>query len=634
MKNYFEEYYKRYEELKSKLKSNLKSKYNLEINGNISNDTNLKEVLTKDYQSINNLVMAGLGLGTLYLRMSAVLMISIKTSKPQTEQDVSFLKVIAEKLIHKLPADGDWLEIWKKYLENEEDNQWSKILEKSKLKNIHELFVSFRNNIVHQTLVIKSDLNDTELEEIKKGLEILDAMTLFREIFQFSSIEEENDEVYFYDINRIKHQVSPFVQINKGQQKESITENLPYLFQGNYYKGVKFISAKGGETEGEKDKKIEENFDKIKKGIVGFNGDKVFDFKEKIENYNEWCIGRDEEVKAILAWVNSAESNKNVLPIYAPAGMGKGALVAEVIKQLNNKEKVLYHFCGAGAANNLQAILYHFIIQGKNYWNKNALSEKFKNRLERLPSQYTDVIELFQVLLESTVVVPKKIEINITEFQRKLNETLKKDPKALNGIFKDTIKAYLAINEESIDHDANELIAFLMELVELMKDKNIWQETYYDDLFELHLHFTKHNFENNILSLLPKDYQEKLDIKKENLKLVIIIDGLDEAFVSDQSKRISDWFYTYDDKGNRLEKWISPDHIKWIFTYRHSDENEKLGYQFESYEFNTFELKAVQPLEGLTIEDVKNALKEEFKDFKPQLSEEFIQEIINKGAVL
>ena len=628
MKNYFEEYYKRYEDLKSKLKS----RYNLEINGKISNDTILKEVLKNDYQSINNLVMAGLGLGTLYIRMSAVLMISIKTSKHQTEQDVSFLKVIAEKLIHKLPADGDWLEIWKKYLENEEDNQWNKILEKSKLKNIHELFVSFRNNIVHQTLVIKSDLNDTEFEEIKKGLEILDAMSLFREIFQFSSIEEENDEVYFYDINRIKHQVSPFVQINKGQQKEYITENLPYLFQGNYYKGVKFISAKGGETEGEKDKKIEENFDKIKKGIVGFNGDKVFDFKEKIENYNEWCIGRNKEVKAILDWVNNPESNKNVLPIYAAAGMGKGALVAEVIKQLNNKEKVLYHFCGTGAANNLQAVLYHFILQGKKYWKTNNLPEKFKNRLERLPSQYSDVIELFQALLESTLAIPEKKEINITEYRRKLNETLKKDPKALNRIFKDTIKAYLAITEESIDIDANELMAFLMELVEIMKDKNVWQNIYFHDLYDIYCHFNKHNLDNKLLSLIPSEYQKK---SVQNFKpLVIVIDGIDEAFVSDQSKRISDWFYTYDDKGNRLEKWISPDHIKWIFTYRHSDENEKLGYQFESYEFNTFELKAVQPLEGLTIEDVKNALKEEFKDFKPQLSEEFIQEIINKGAVL
>ena len=73
-----------------------------------------------------------------------------------------------------------------------------------------------------------------------------------------------------------------------------------------------------------------------------------------------------------------------MLPIFASAGMGKGALVAEVIKNLK-KEEVLYHFCGAGAANNLQAILYHFILQGKNYWNKNALFEKFKNRLERLP---------------------------------------------------------------------------------------------------------------------------------------------------------------------------------------------------------------------------------------------------------
>ena len=623
MKNYFEEYYLRYEDLKS----NLKSKYNLEINGNISNDTNLKEVLTKDYQSINNLVMAGLGLGTLYIRMSAVLMISEKTSKPKSEQDVSFLKVIAEKLIHKLPADGDWLEIWKKYLDNEKDNKWNKILEESKLKKIHEDFVSFRNDIVHQTLVIKSSFNDSEFEEIKKGLEILESMTLFRDIFKYCSIEEQNGEVYFYDQNQTKHQVSPFVQFNKGQQNESSTENLPFLFQGNYYKGVKFISTKGGETASEKDEKIEENFKKIKEDIAGFNGDKVFEFKEKLESYNEWCIGREEEVKAILTWVKDSKTDKNVLPIFAPAGMGKGALVAEVIKNLK-KEEVLYHFCGSGAANNLQAILYHFILQGKNCWNKNVLSEKFKNRLERLPSQYTDVIELFQALLESTLVINEKKEINITEFQRKLNETLKKNPKALNGIFKDTIKAYLAINEDSLDHNANELMVFLMELVEIMKDKKIWQETYYDDLFELHLHFTKHNFENNLLSFIPEEYRVQ---SVQNFKpLVIIIDGLDEAFVSDQSKRISDWFYTYDDKGSRIEKWTSPDHIKWIFTYRHSVENEKLGYQFEAYEFNTLELKEVQPLKGLTDESVKK----EFKDFTPQLSGEFIQEIINKGAVL
>ena len=633
MKNYFEEYYKRYEDLKS----DLKSKYNLEINGNISNETNLKAVLSKDYQSINNLVMAGLGLGTLYLRMSAVLMISIKTSKPQTEQDVSFLKVIAEKLIHKLPADGDWLEIWKKYLEKEKKNDWNKILEKSNLKNIHELFVSFRNNIVHQTLVIKSDLNDTEFEEIKKGLEILDAMTLFREIFQFSSIEEENDEVYFYDINRIKQQVSPFVQINKGQQKESITENLPYLFQGNYYKGVKFISAKGGETEGEKDKKIEENFDKIKKGIVGFNGDKVFDFKEKIENYNEWCIGRDEEVKAILAWVNSAESNKNVLPIYAPAGMGKGALVAEVIKQLKNKEKVLYHFCGAGAANNLQAILYHFILQGKNYWNKNALSEKFKNRLERLPSQYTDVIELFQALITNSKTESKIIEINISDLKKSIKEAEKnsKKVKPLISKYKELVE-YLIVKAGETDNQLiSELIDLLNNSINILKQNNEYQESFYKRLFELHSAFVKNKINSDLLSHIEEKHRPELsDLNKNIPNIVIIIDGLDEAFVSDQSKRISDWFYTYDDKGNRLEKWISPDHIKWIFTYRHSDENEKLGYQFEAYEFNTFELKAVQPLEGLTIEDVKNALKEEFKDFKPQLSEEFIQEIINKGAVL
>ena len=169
------------------------------------------------------------------------------------------------------------------------------------------------------------------------------------------------------------------------------------------------------------------------------------------------------------------------------------------------------------------------------------------------------------------------------------------------------------------------LIKPLMELVEIMKDKNVWQNIYFHDLYDIYCHFNKHNLDNKLLSLIPSEYQKK---SVQNFKpLVIVIDGIDEAFVSDQSKRISDWFYTYDDKGNRLEKWTSPDHIKWIFTYRHSVENEKLGYQFEAYEFKTLELKAVQPLEGLTDEEVKNALKEQFKDFEPQLSEDFLQEM-------
>ena len=167
--------------------------------------------------------------------------------------------------------------------------------------------------------------------------------------------------------------------------------------------------------------------------------------------------------------------------------------------------------------------------------------------------------------------------------------------------------------------------------INILKQNNEYQESFYKRLFELHSAFVKNKINSDLLSHIEEKHRPELsDLNKDIPNIVIIIDGLDEAFVSDQSKRISDWFYTYDDEGNRLEKWTSPDHIKWIFTYRHSLENVKLGYQFEAYEFNTLELKVLQPLEGLTDESVKK----EFKDFTPQLSGEFIQEIINKGAVL
>ena len=536
MKNYFEEFYKRYEELKSDLKK---------IVGDLSSDENLKKAISDHHQLLNNIIMAGLGMGTLYLRMVAVLMIAEKTNKSVDENDISFLKVLAEKLIHKLPADGDWLEIWKKYLETEKQCKWNEIISKSAQPDTHSAFVSLRNDIAHQTIVISPFC---ELSQVKKALKILDGMTSFRIQFQQSIISTENNEVYFqYDRGEEKLKISPYVQINKSKEPERIGV-LPYLFQGRYYKGAKFINTDGAETKEEKDDSLDETFDSIKNEIARFNGDKAFDFKEKIESYNEWCIGREDEVNVILDWINK-DSDKNVLPIFAPAGLGKGALVAEVIKKLKEtKADHLFHFCGSGAANNLQAILYHLIIQGKNYeypdkknnkqkkniWNNLELSQKLQGRFERLPSQYLDVVELFQTLLST-------------------------------------------YKSES--------------------DKN-----------------------------------EKLS-ENEGSKLVIIIDGLDEAAVADHSKRISDWFYIYDDKGERKEKWISPDHIKWIFTYRQTTKDNKEGFQFDYHEFNTHDIPLVQPLKGLTEEAVKKGIAESFKNHEPSLTKEFIETIIQKGAV-
>jgi hypothetical protein len=97
-----------------------------------------------------------------------------------------------------------------------------------------------------------------------------------------------------------------------------------------------------------------------------------------------------------------------MLCVKSPAGMGKGALLADVIEQLKkDKSQVLFHFCGAGIQNSLHAVLYHFILQGKRaqYWKTD--DEQIQNKLERLPSKYTDVIHLFQALLSENLNIQK-----------------------------------------------------------------------------------------------------------------------------------------------------------------------------------------------------------------------------------
>jgi hypothetical protein len=108
--------------------------------------------------------------------------------------------------------------------------------------------------------------------------------------------------------------------------------------------------------------------------------------------------------------------------------------------------------------------------------------------------------------------------------------------------------------------------------------------------------------------------------------LVIVIDGLDEASVANSQLKVSDWFYTYNDKDEPEEDWKSPGFVKWIFTYRSLPGNSKEGFRLDgrfSLEQNDF----VQPMQGLTEDAVREALKQF------NVSEEFIQTVMERGAV-
>jgi hypothetical protein len=122
---------------------------------------------------------------------------------------------------------------------------------------------------------------------------------------------------------------------------------------------------------------------------------------------------------------------------------------------------------------------------------------------------------------------------------------------------------------------------------------------------------------------------EQLKIQKNNVSgnLVVLIDGLDEAQVAYSQLKISDWFYTYNDKEEPEADWRSKSNIRWIFTYRCTDSGEELFYRFPSFK-QLASIECVQPLKGLQA----GAVDEAFKVFN--VSDDFKIEIIKKATIL
>jgi hypothetical protein len=474
------------------------------------------EIIISQSSKLNNYFMAGLGMGTLFLRMGAVIQMSQKLHDGDTSNDALFMKQVMDNLRETLPSDTNWKNLW--YASMQAETKWAKALTRDSGNNtILDRFVSFRNKYIHQYLRLIPE----HLQEIRKGIQIMEEMASLYALFEGGEIIEK-EEKYFWKQDKKPLELHPFIQ--KGTH-----EGLPYLFQGMYENKTKakFINTlRGDETEPHANNYLEEKFQPMQNALRGGAG-QIFDHSERMSYYLDCFVGRDREVEQVIQWINSGEGKK-VLPIYSEAGMGKGALIAKIIDELiHSKTPVIYHFCGSGMQNNLHAVLYHFILQGKKMPGMNGAGvwkieeEIIQRKMERLPSRYYDAIKLFQTLLETCYQPPKQ-----------------------------------------------------------SKDK----------------------------------------------PLVIVIDGLDEAAVANNQLKIADWFYIYNDKDEIEKEWNSPSYIKWIFTYRSLSDKEKQGFQLGG-RFNLEELPSLQPLYGLTEEAVRAALK------KFEVSEEFIQEVMKKGAV-
>jgi hypothetical protein len=489
-----------------------------------ANTEQINDLISNQKSDLNNYYMAALGLSTLLLRLGAVVSLCKKLHRLDDKGDALFMKQVIDNLRETLPSDTSWRTIWE--ISATEDAHWSQPLLKDKNgENIFGRFVKFRNAFVHQSIRIIPE----HIASIQKSILLFDEMANLANLFENTSISLEENKFYFNTPTE-KYCLHPFLQ--NGEE-----EGLPYLFQGLYGNKTeaKFINTHFGnewpdtkENDGlEKSKHIattalEPTFEPMRQALRGGAG-QVFDHTERIAYYQECFVGRNEELYKILDWCQS-DSKKNVLPIYAEAGMGKGALVAEVIEQLKSKKlqiPVLYHFCGSGMQNSLHATLYHLILQGKkNQW-WDTTDEQVSKKLERLPSKYIDLIHFFQLLLTSNFKSPR----------------------------------------------------------------------------------------NN---------------KSGNL--IIIIDALDEAAVANSSMRLSDWFFTYNEKEEPQEDWRSPSNIKWIFTYRSSAEGEKQFYQLHNFK-ETEQIEKLQPLKGLGENAVEKALE------KFNVSKEFIAAVIEKGKI-
>jgi len=362
-----------------------------ELNIDTSDIESLSELIISKASKINNLFMAGLGASTLILRLGAVVNLCRKLEEGSPEDDALLIKQIIENLRDNLPSDTNWKTILS--ISISEDSPWNEFTVSPKGgQSVFEKFISFRNKFVHRQISI----NTEDVKFLAKGIEILHQITnQASKLFNGGEIKEENNE-FFYVIKDEKVPLHPFVQ--KGKK-----DGLPYIFQGLYnnQEHAEIISTYFGDIE-EQDstEEFDEVFEPMRQALKGGAG-KVFDHIKRIEFYNECFVGRDKESKAILDWVISKDE-KNILPVYSTAGMGKGALIANAIAELESEHNmnVLHHFCGSGIQNNLQAVLYHFILQGKRTQIWKTEDDEIVQKLNRLPSKYPDLINFFHLLID------------------------------------------------------------------------------------------------------------------------------------------------------------------------------------------------------------------------------------------
>ena len=359
------------------------------------------DLIVNNKAQLNNLLMSGLGSGTLMLRLGSVINLEKKLEEGTDEEDASLIKQIVDNLREILPSDTNWRIIWE--ISCDSNSKWATCVKKEKGgQSLLGKFVTFRNKYVHEIITLRPK----DAKKIINGIKLLNRMCLeVSPLFSDSKFEEISGEFNFIEKGEgifsksKKISLHPFIQ--KGTK-----DGLPYIFQGLYDNKSKaeLISTYYGDVQ-EQDVSMHYDslFNPMIKALKGGAG-KIFYHDDKIDYYLECFVGRENETKMILDWIENSDQEENILPVFSKAGMGKGALVSFIIEKLSDSDyniPVLYHFCSSGMPNNLHAILYHLILQGKKLQIWDLEDDEINQKVRRLPVKYHDIILLFQNLLDN-----------------------------------------------------------------------------------------------------------------------------------------------------------------------------------------------------------------------------------------